>query len=77
MSIKDLKGQKFDNLTVIRATTERQKGSIMWKCKCKCGKVVKVRTDHLTSRHTKSCGCLVPDQLKGYNQIRAQKIKNQ
>ena len=30
----------------------------MWLCKCKCGREIVVRTNSLTTRHSKSCGCL-------------------
>lgn len=36
----------------------RYDGNKGYKCKCKCGKVLNVRGDRLTSGDAKSCGCL-------------------
>lgn len=30
----------------------------LWKCLCDCGQTSKVPTTHLTTGHTKSCGCM-------------------
>lgn len=58
----NLIGQKFNRLAVIemaeshispKGAKERQ-----WLCKCDCGNFVVVKTAHLRSGHTKSCGCL-------------------
>ena len=58
---KDLKGNRFGKLVVVkRVPLDKsyadgcQNG---WLCKCDCGKEVIVRTETLTSDHTKSCGC--------------------
>lgn len=59
MSRRDLTGQRFGRLTVIKDSGERGKdGSIMYLCKCDCGNTKNVRTSNLTSGKTKSCGCL-------------------
>lgn len=49
---KDLTGQKFNKLTVIKLI---KKGK--WLCKCDCGNETIVFTSNLTTGHTKSCGC--------------------
>lgn len=54
---KDLTGQKFGRLTVIRDTDERSWGSIVWECLCECGNKVNVTSNNLQNQ-TKSCGCL-------------------
>lgn len=54
---KDIVGQTFGELTVLRATEERQCGAIVWECQCSCGNICKVATGNLTSGHTASCGC--------------------
>ena len=48
----DLVGQIFGYLTVLEpAPPDKQ------KCQCKCGNIVFVETNNLTSGNTKSCGC--------------------
>lgn len=51
--LKDLSGQIFDRLTVIRYIGKRY-----FECKCICRVVKNIRGDHLTSNIIKSCGCL-------------------
>ena len=52
----DLTGQKFRRLIVIERIANRGK-NVMWLCRCECGKRVIVRSDHLKSGDTLSCGC--------------------
>ncbi|MCL2321445.1 MAG: hypothetical protein FWC47_04975 [Oscillospiraceae bacterium] len=55
---KDITGQRFGRLLVIRDTGKRKDESPIWECKCDCGNVVEVRYSHLSSGDTRSCGCL-------------------
>ena len=55
---KDLTGQRFGRLVVIKPTERRTSGSIVWLCECDCGNKVEVISSSLTTGHTKSCGCL-------------------
>lgn len=63
---RHLEGRKFGHLTVIEETGEKQRNVKMWLCRCDCGKMIKVRTDSLTSGRTISCGCSKsqPDKIK-------------
>jgi len=55
---KDLIGKRFGKLVVLEKTEKRSaNGSIIWKCKCDCGKIIYVSSDNLISGGTKSCGC--------------------
>ena len=54
---RDLTGQKFHRLTVLKQYSNNH-GQIRWLCKCECGNTTIVLGGHLTSGHTKSCGCL-------------------
>lgn len=68
---KDLTGQKFNMLTVIKVDRFTPHGTY-WLCKCDCGELNSVRTDMLTSNKIKSCGCI--KYLEGFkNKF---KIKN-
>ena len=55
---KNLIGQKFGKLTVIKETNERIDGKVVWECKCNCGNIFYTNTSRLTSGKTSSCGCL-------------------
>lgn len=50
-------GQKFGKLMVIERTEERYTdGSILYLCRCDCGKFVKLTSSRLKSGHNKTCG---------------------
>ena len=53
----DLTGQRYGKLTVL-APAENVGGRTAWLCRCDCGREAVVKTIHLRSGHTKSCGCL-------------------
>lgn len=58
----DLRGKKFNNLTVlyraIPPSTSTYSRSAYWKCLCDCGNTTIVNGGSLKNGHTKSCGCL-------------------
>ena len=59
--LKDLSNQDFGYLHVLERDKSKPQGSgyfAYWKCKCKCGNIVSVRSDHLRDGTTQSCGCL-------------------
>lgn len=53
---KNIIGQKYNHLTVLEATEQRQCGAIVWKCQCDCGNITYVSTGNLKSNHIKTCG---------------------
>ena len=61
---KDLTGQQFGRLIVIREYGRDKHGNVLWLCRClgkngnDCGKEVVVEGNHLKDGHTASCGCL-------------------
>lgn len=55
----DLTGQRFGLLTAINRMGRDNNNSVVWLCKCDCGKEVTVRSYSLRSGNTKSCGCLM------------------
>lgn len=55
-NVNDLTGQRFGRLTVIGYI-----GDTKWRCICECGNVTDVRSYHLKTGETRSCGCLVKD----------------
>jgi len=58
---KDLTGQRFGFLTVIRRienyVTKQGKQLSQWECLCDCGNYTTAYTALLTTGHKKSCGC--------------------
>lgn len=63
-AIIDLTDQVFGNLTVLERDYEYikknniKKKGVYWKCKCQCGNLITVRSDHLRGSKIQSCGCL-------------------
>lgn len=55
-NFKDLTGQKFGELTVIKQGPYYQRQT-QWWCQCECGATTLVRTTYLLHGHTTSCGC--------------------
>lgn len=58
--IKPIEGKTFGRLTVIKYlyTTEGSRKRV-YLCRCACGKLTEVRSCHLHSGHTTSCGCIM------------------
>lgn len=54
---KNLSGQVFDRLTVVRRI-ENVHNKVMYECACVCGNFKNIRSDALINRTTRSCGCL-------------------
>ena len=64
---KDLAGQRFGKLTVLRATDERRdSGSVVWHCVCDCGREADVSAQRLVRGKVRSCGCLSNPPVKDY-----------
>ena len=64
-NVIDLTGKRFGRLVVIEPTKERKNESVVWRCRCDCGKYTNVITSNLTKGNTKSCGCLSIKDLTG------------
>ena len=67
--IRDLTGQTFGKLTVVRFAGIDKKA--MWLCRCECGTEKTVRGGDMTSGKTKSCGCRTGSK---HNQLREKGI---
>jgi hypothetical protein len=63
---KEIIGQKFGRLTVIKRTAKRtsEEAAYLYKCKCDCGKTVYTMLSNLKLGKTKSCGCFRRDRMK-------------
>lgn len=52
----DLTGQRYGKLSAL-APAENVGNRTAWLCRCDCGQETVVKTHHLCSGHTKTCGC--------------------
>lgn len=53
----DLTGKRFGRLLVLEDTGRRGYHSILWRCKCDCGKITNVPSYDLLHGRVVSCGC--------------------
>lgn len=54
---KDLRGQTFGELIALMPTEKRNNNSVVWECKCSCGKIHYVSAHDLINHRVESCGC--------------------
>ena len=59
--LKDLTGQKFGRLFVIKRISVNGIKHIKWLCRCECGVVKQINGDSIKKGTSKSCGCLRKD----------------
>jgi len=64
MKIKDLTGQTFGRLKVIKRDGSNSAKKATWLCQCKCGNTVIVVGYKLRRTDTQSCGCLRREKIK-------------
>lgn len=65
MKFQDLTGQRFGKLTVISRAENSRDNHVMWDCRCDCGKLTNpIRSCHLKSGNTTSCGCAHKEELR-------------
>ena len=72
LNLKDLTGQKFGKLTVIKRSTNIGENRVKWLCKCECGNVIEVYSNNLINGHTISCGC-----IKSKGELKIRQLLNQ
>ena len=68
----DLTGQKIGRLTVLSKTNKRNAGgSIIWLCKCDCGKLCERSSNSLRSKSATnhSCGCFNTENIKRHQYV--------
>ena len=54
---RDLTGIRFTLLVALRCVGKCSNGSLLWMCKCDCGKKLPVPACRLTTGKRHSCGC--------------------
>ena len=55
---RDLTGQVFGRLTVLRRSSTAAHARVQWECACACGRTKVAQSSLLLNGHTQSCGCL-------------------
>ena len=65
----DLTRRRFGRLVAIEPLPEREGGghSILWRCRCDCGREIKAPANQLLRGSYKSCGCMRTEQLMDSN----------
>jgi len=63
---ENITGRKIGRLTALQPLKQRDpKGSVIWRCRCDCGKEVDISYNRLMYTAVKSCGC----QKKEHEQV--------
>lgn len=72
--MRDLTGQRFGRLEALAPTSDRWRTSIVWRCRCDCGRECLVPSSRLISGAKRSCGCLQDEarRLDITGQVRGQ-----
>lgn len=74
MKGKDLTGQRFGRLIVIKCIGRSKDRQKLWLCRCDCGKLKETKTSYLTSGDTTSCGCYRREKL--FQEIKGGDLKD-
>jgi len=59
----DMKGKKFERLTVLSFVSVDRYGLAKWLCRCDCGGSIVTVGKSLRAGLTRSCGCLRNENL--------------
>lgn len=52
------RGKRYGRLIALEPTEKRYNRTIIWKCRCDCGRIIEVKAISLESGSVKSCGCI-------------------
>lgn len=62
----DETGKRYGRLIVLHKASDNGRKKTRWVCRCDCGKQTVVNTGTLRSGHTRSCGCLQNEVVRGF-----------
>ena len=62
---RDIASQRFGSLTALHPLAERRRGSVMWLCRCDCGRECAYTYNELMYSAVRSCGCRRRPNLPG------------
>jgi hypothetical protein len=71
---KDLVGQEFGRLVVIKQAGQAKNKCALWTCRCGCGNTIVVRSDSLRNGGSKSCGCAKAEQGPTFDDLAGQRF---
>lgn len=63
-NFKDIAGQKFGKLTVVKRAENDKYGNAVWFCECDCGGSINVLGTNLRGGIVRSCGCLHAEVMR-------------
>jgi hypothetical protein len=72
--LKDLTGRTFERLTVLYRSKARQLDTVLWVCRCVCGKIKLVAGNNLKKGNTRSCGCLLREAAQRPRKVSAAQL---
>lgn len=55
----DLYNKQFGECLAIKPTDERKGNSVVWECKCSCGKTFYAAANEINADRIQSCGCIM------------------
>jgi len=70
---KDLTGNRFGRLLVIKEVGQDKYYYFVWECLCDCGNYTRTTSKRLINGDTKSCGCLNLEAIKKSNTTHGKK----
>ena len=73
---KDIQGQRFGKLVVLKDSKKRTNKHIVWLCKCDCGEYHETTSSSLITGKTTSCGCKKTAELVGRKYGRLTVVKS-
>lgn len=62
--ILEMEGRRFGRFTVLETVNPKIHSYVEYKCVCDCGNIRNVRTNHLISGASTSCGCYQKEKCK-------------
>ena len=66
---KDIAGVEFGFITAIEPTDKRDRGDVIWSCRCRCGNMLEITATRLILNNTLSCGCIQKESIKRINKF--------
>ena len=63
---KDMIGENYGRLKVLRDSGKKSSGRILWTCSCECGNITFATRQSLKSSSKRSCGCLFLEIVNSY-----------
>lgn len=64
MAVKEMTGQIFGKLTVLKRDFSKETAAAYWICKCECGNEKSIRGDRLRKGEVINCGCEKKNEKK-------------